>query len=138
MTDERVGPGTISLQQAELNRLIEKASHIQMTEEQKREQRLSFAYGNTHLSNSKITREMIEEADQRLETSAYIPPKTHVDSLYEQIAALTKTIEVLSGKNVRQEAHIQELLVANNAYRQLAAEAEAHLREVLAPLSDVG
>jgi hypothetical protein len=49
-----------------LERLIEKTKHIQMTEEQKREQRISFVYGNTHIENSNITREMVAEADAKV------------------------------------------------------------------------
>jgi hypothetical protein len=50
-----------------LSVLIEKARHIQMTEEQKREQRLSFVYGNTHVENSNITRQMIADADDKVQ-----------------------------------------------------------------------
>jgi hypothetical protein len=49
-----------------LEKLIEKAKHIQMSEEQKREQRISFVYGNTHIENSNITREMVAEADAKV------------------------------------------------------------------------
>lgn len=49
-----------------LEKLIEKAKHIQMSEEQKREQRISFVYGNTHMENSNITREMVAEADAKV------------------------------------------------------------------------
>ena len=49
-----------------LERLLEKARHIKMSEDQKREQRISFAYGNTHIENSNITRQMVAEADDRI------------------------------------------------------------------------
>ncbi|MEW6437343.1 MAG: hypothetical protein AB1508_09290 [Pseudomonadota bacterium] len=49
-----------------LEELIEKARKIEMTEEDRREQRLSFAYGNTHIENSLITREMIARADAKV------------------------------------------------------------------------
>ena len=49
-----------------LEKLIEKAQKIKMTEEQMRAQRLSFVYGNTHIENSRITREMVMEADARV------------------------------------------------------------------------
>jgi len=38
-----------------------------MTPEQLREQRRSFAYGNTHIENDRITREMVADLDARLE-----------------------------------------------------------------------
>jgi len=49
-----------------LEALILKARKIQMTDEQMREQRLSFVYGNTHIENSMITREMVAEADEKV------------------------------------------------------------------------
>ena len=36
------------------------------SEEQKREQRISFAYGNTHIENSDITRQMVADADAKV------------------------------------------------------------------------
>lgn len=49
-----------------LEALIAKAQSVRMTEGQEREQRLSFVYGNTHIENPRITREMVAEADQRV------------------------------------------------------------------------
>ena len=49
-----------------LEALIAKAQKIQMTESQAREQRLSFVYGNTHIENARITREMVAEADAKV------------------------------------------------------------------------
>jgi hypothetical protein len=49
-----------------LEELIEKARKIEMTEDDKREQRVSFTYGNTHIENSLITREMVVEADAKV------------------------------------------------------------------------
>jgi len=46
--------------------LLEKAKKIQMTDAQKEEQRRSFAYGNTKIENDLITREMIDEAAERI------------------------------------------------------------------------
>ena len=51
---------------AALQELINKAKTIKMDDSQLREQRLSFVYGNTHIENSRITREMVEEADKRV------------------------------------------------------------------------
>jgi hypothetical protein len=53
-----------------LEELIAKAKKIKMTEFQAREQRLSFVYGNTHIENPRITREMVAEADERLSQEA--------------------------------------------------------------------
>lgn len=50
----------------ELQKLIEATRHIVMTPEQLAEQRRSFAYGNTHIENDRITREMVAEQDARL------------------------------------------------------------------------
>ena len=46
--------------------LLEKAKKIQMSEAEQEEQRRSFAYGNTKIENDLITREMIDEAADRL------------------------------------------------------------------------
>jgi hypothetical protein len=46
--------------------LLEQAKKVQMTEAQQEEQRRSFAYGNTKIENDLITREMIDEAAERL------------------------------------------------------------------------
>ena len=49
-----------------LEALIAKAQRIKMTDAQAREQRLSFVYGNTHIENARITREMVAEADEKV------------------------------------------------------------------------
>ncbi len=49
-----------------LEALIEKARTVKMTEAQLREQRISFVYGNTHIENERITREMVIQADARV------------------------------------------------------------------------
>ncbi|HMK90239.1 MAG TPA: hypothetical protein VK446_11480 [Methylocystis sp.] len=51
---------------AALEELIAKARTVEMTEAQLREQRLSFVYGNTHIENDRITREMVAEADEKV------------------------------------------------------------------------
>lgn len=51
----------------ELEKLIEKARTVEMTPNEVREQRRSFVYGNTHIENERITREMVAEIDQKLE-----------------------------------------------------------------------
>lgn len=49
-----------------LKALIAQAREIRMDEAQKREQRLSFAYGNTHIENERITRDLVAEADKNV------------------------------------------------------------------------
>jgi hypothetical protein len=51
----------------DLQELIERTRKIEMTPEQIGEQRRSFAYGNTHIENERITREMVNELDSHLE-----------------------------------------------------------------------
>ena len=51
----------------ELQELIEKSRNIEMTPEQQAQQRRSFAYGNTHIENERITRELIADLDKKLE-----------------------------------------------------------------------
>lgn len=50
----------------DLQELVERARKIEMTPEQVGEQRRSFAYGNTHIENERITREMVADLDARL------------------------------------------------------------------------
>ena len=51
----------------DLQELVERTRKIEMTPEQIGEQRRSFAYGNTHIENERITREMVNELDSRLQ-----------------------------------------------------------------------
>lgn len=44
----------------DLKELIELASKVPESEEQRESQRRSFAYGNTHFENAKISREMVD------------------------------------------------------------------------------
>ncbi len=50
----------------DLDYLIEKSKTLTMSEEQTKEQRRSFAYGNSAFENSKITRDMVNEEAERL------------------------------------------------------------------------
>jgi len=59
----------------ELEQLLIKARSLKMTSSQLREQRQSFAYGNTHIENERITREMVAEADSRLEDTEFSDEK---------------------------------------------------------------
>ena len=52
----------------ELQELVDRARQIEMTADQLRVQRRSFAYGNTHIENSRITREMVADLDTKLES----------------------------------------------------------------------
>ena len=51
----------------ETERLIEKAKQVgSFTKAEKEEHRRSFAYGNTHIENSRITRELIDQEAEKL------------------------------------------------------------------------
>jgi hypothetical protein len=45
-----------------LERLIESARNVRMTEPQKTEQRISFAFGTTKIENDDVTRDMVAQA----------------------------------------------------------------------------
>jgi len=51
----------------ELQQLVDQARKIEMTPEQARTQRQSFVYGNTHIENDRITREMVAVIDSEIE-----------------------------------------------------------------------
>jgi hypothetical protein len=51
-----------------LEELVDRARKITMSAKQIRAQRQSFAYGNTHIENERITREMVAEIDLRIES----------------------------------------------------------------------
>jgi hypothetical protein len=46
----------------ELKRLLSLARSVPISTEEQERQRRSFAYGNTHFENDRITRAMIDEA----------------------------------------------------------------------------
>lgn len=52
-----------------LAELIEICRHVKMTPEQEAEQRRSFVYGNCKIENDRITRKMVDEADNRVHGS---------------------------------------------------------------------
>lgn len=54
---------TLTLQQ-----LIERARSAPMSPAEREEQRRSFAYGNSKIENSDITRDMVDEAAQRIDS----------------------------------------------------------------------
>lgn len=45
----------------ELEKLLNQAKRVKMSEADAEEQRRSFAYGNTHIENARITRKMVDE-----------------------------------------------------------------------------
>jgi hypothetical protein len=49
--------------------LIERARSVQMSPRQAEEQRRSFAYGNTKIENTRITRKMVDERAEALKRS---------------------------------------------------------------------
>jgi hypothetical protein len=49
-----------------LKKLLEVAKSAKPTPEQREEQRRSFVYGNTHLENGLITREMVDREAEKL------------------------------------------------------------------------
>jgi hypothetical protein len=53
-----------------LEELVIRTRKIRMTPDQLREQRQSFAYGNTNIENERITREMVAEADRKIEAES--------------------------------------------------------------------
>jgi len=52
-----------------LKALLEAARRVTMTSTEVEEQRRSFAYGNTHFENERITKETIERAAENLRTT---------------------------------------------------------------------
>ncbi|MBD3679658.1 MAG: hypothetical protein HUJ27_14830 [Rhodobacteraceae bacterium] len=58
--------GEISMSSA-LDKLVEQARRVRMTEPQKTEQRISFAFGTAKIENDDVTREMVAEAARRQE-----------------------------------------------------------------------
>lgn len=49
-----------------MRQMIEKAAAVRMTPDDQEAQRRSFAYGNAHIENDKVTREMVEAAAMQL------------------------------------------------------------------------
>ena len=49
-----------------LQKLIDASRDQQMTEAQKEAQRRSFAYGNAHIENERVTREMVDAAAEKI------------------------------------------------------------------------
>jgi hypothetical protein len=49
-----------------LQKLVEAARNAPFPQDEREAQRRSFAYGNTHIENERITREMIDEQAEAL------------------------------------------------------------------------
>lgn len=54
----------------DLKWLVERARQVEVTTEQAQEQRRSFVYGNTHIENDRITRELVEQVDNALKNDS--------------------------------------------------------------------
>jgi hypothetical protein len=52
-----------------LQELVEAARRVSFPSEEREAQRRSFAYGNTHIENERITREMVDEQAESLKAS---------------------------------------------------------------------
>lgn len=52
--------------QESISKLVEIAKTVRMSDEQKKEQRNSFVYGNTKIENEAITLEMVEKLSQEV------------------------------------------------------------------------
>ena len=50
----------------ELKQLLEEAKRHESSPQEREEQRRSFAYGNTNIENSRVTREIVDEQAQSL------------------------------------------------------------------------
>lgn len=53
---------------ASISRLVEMARKVHVTDEQKREQRKSFVYGNTKIENDKVTKEMVDSISKQVQS----------------------------------------------------------------------
>jgi hypothetical protein len=56
----------MSTKNDDLQYLLEKSKGIAMSPEELEEQRRSFAYGNTHIENDRITRRVVDEQAEKL------------------------------------------------------------------------
>ena len=52
-----------------LDRLVERAKRVTMTDGEREEQRRSFAYGNTKIENALITRETIDRQAEQIKAA---------------------------------------------------------------------
>lgn len=54
----------------ELNKLLEAARSIPFSDAQREQQRRSFAYGNAHIENPRVTRQTVDEQAEKLKSKA--------------------------------------------------------------------
>jgi hypothetical protein len=54
----------------DLEKLIDAARGKTMSNDEKEAQRRSFAYGNAHIENDRVTRQMVDEAADKIGKSA--------------------------------------------------------------------
>ena len=59
----------MSNQNLDLQYLLEKSKGVEMSAADREEQRRSFAYGNTHIENERITRTVVDEQAELLKAS---------------------------------------------------------------------
>ncbi len=52
---------------ARLQKLIDASRNVQMSPEEREAQRQSFAYGNAHIENDLVTRDMVAAAADKLD-----------------------------------------------------------------------
>jgi len=57
------------MSESEFQVLLEHARRVEMTPEHKEAQRRSFAFGNANIENEAVTREMVDEAAEKLQSS---------------------------------------------------------------------
>ncbi len=51
---------------ATLQELIDASRSREMSDSQKEKQRRSFAYGNAHIENDRVTKQMVDEAAEKI------------------------------------------------------------------------
>ena len=56
----------VRVTETELQQLLDAAKNVEITPEQKEEQRRSFAFGNTNIENPRVTRETVNEEAEAL------------------------------------------------------------------------
>jgi len=52
-----------------LHELLDRARNTRMSAAEQEAQRRSFAYGNAHIENDRVTRAMVDEAAERMKRS---------------------------------------------------------------------
>jgi hypothetical protein len=55
------------MSEKDLENLLKRAKHVEMTPSEKEAQRKSFAYGNANIENAAVTKDVIEKAAAEIE-----------------------------------------------------------------------